>query len=67
MCQIGSAMKTIKLNKNLLEKAVELSGGKTKRQAVNDALTEFVQRRERLGILEFFGTMDMQPTVNDKV
>ena len=57
----------LKLDERLLERTLKLSGRKTKREAVNDALTEFVQRRERLGILEFFGTLDMNPAVNDKV
>ena len=59
--------RNLKLDEHLLEKALELSGRKTKREAVNDALTEFVQRRERLGILEFFGTLDTYPAVNDKM
>ena len=57
----------LKIDERLLEKALGLSGKKTKREAVNDALTEFVQRRERLEVLEFFGTLEMHESVNDKV
>ena len=67
MCQTRHMATNLKLDERLLEKAFGLSGRKTKREAVNDALTEFVQRRERLGVLEFFGTLDMYPAVNDKV
>ena len=55
----------LKLNEHLLERTLALSGRKTKREAVKDALTEFVQRREWLGILEFFDTLDMYESVND--
>jgi Arc/MetJ family transcription regulator len=57
----------LKIDETLLEKALELSGKRTKRETVNEALAEFVQRRERLGILEFFGTMELHPVVDDKV
>ena len=67
MCHTGHMATNLKLDEQLLEKALGLSGRKTKRQAVNDALAEFVERRERLGILEFFGTMDMQPSTDDKL
>ena len=67
MCQTRHMATNLKLDENLLEKALGLSGRKTKREAVNDALTEFVERRERLGILEFFGTLEINPAVNDKV
>ena len=67
MCQTGHMATNLKIDERLLEKALGLSGKKTKREAVNDALTEFVQRRERLEVLEFFGTLEMHESVNDKV
>ena len=42
----------------LLEKALELSGEKTKKAAVNLALREFVARRERMKLRELFGRLE---------
>jgi Arc/MetJ family transcription regulator len=67
VCHHGHMPTNLKLDDDLLQKVVELSGKKTKREAVNAALAEFIQRRERLEILEFFGTMDMHDPVDDKV
>ena len=42
----------------LLHEALELSGLKTKKETVNLALKEFVNRRKQSEILEIFGKMD---------
>ena len=42
----------------LLAKALELSGEKTKRAAVNMALREFIARREQIRLRELFGQLD---------
>lgn len=47
----------IELNEELLGKAMKLGGMKTKKEAVNEALGEYVQRREQLKITELFGTV----------
>lgn len=39
---------------------------KTKKEAVNQALAEYVQRREQLKILDFFGTVDQDPDYDYK-
>lgn len=49
----------IELNEPLLHKAMQLGGMKTKKEAVNEALSEYVQRREQLKILDFFGKVDI--------
>ena len=48
----------IDLDKVLLGKAMKLSGVKTKKEAVHQALEEFVQRREQAKIIELFGTVE---------
>jgi Arc/MetJ family transcription regulator len=45
----------LKLDDALINEAVKLGAFKTKQQAVNTALAEFVQRRNRLRILELGG------------
>lgn len=56
----------IELNEPLLSKAMRLGGMKTKKEAVNQALTEYVQRREQLRVLDFFGKVDLDPEFDYK-
>ncbi len=49
------------IDDKLLEQALRVGGYKTKRQTVNEALREFVQRRQRLELLKLFGTIDYDP------
>lgn len=48
----------IELDNELLAKAMELGGMKTKRDAVHEALEEYVRRREQLKILDLFGAVE---------
>lgn len=48
----------LNLDDALLEEAVRLSGRKTKREAVNAALAEYVARRKQRRILGLFGKLD---------
>lgn len=45
---------------------MRLGGMRTKKEAVNQALSEYVQRREQLKILDFFGTVDLDPDYDYK-
>lgn len=46
------------IDPNLLQKALEVSGLKTKKETVNLALQEFISRHKQLEILDLFGKMD---------
>lgn len=46
------------IDDELLEDARRVGGYKTKRQTVNEALREFVQRRQRLELEKLFGSID---------
>jgi hypothetical protein len=46
------------IDDKLLARAVKVGGGKSKRQTVNDALAEYVERRSQLKIVELFGTFE---------
>ena len=50
----------------LLERAVELSGMKTKTAAVTLALQEFIAWREPRRLLELFDSLDWDPTFDYK-
>ncbi len=51
----------LKLDDKLIEEARKLGQFKTKQEAVNSALAEFVQRRQRLRILDLGGKIDFDP------
>jgi len=51
----------LKLDDKMVEEAVKLGNFKTKQEALNAALAEFVQRRNRLRILELAGKIDFNP------
>lgn len=48
----------LQLDDQLIQKAVKLGGHQSKKDAVNEALKEYVQRREQLKIVELFGTIE---------
>jgi Arc/MetJ family transcription regulator len=45
----------------LLEEALRVGGRRTKRETVNEALQEYVQRRRRLELVRYFGKVDFDP------
>ena len=51
----------LKLNDKLVLETVKLGHFKSKREAVNSALAEFVQRRLRLRILDLAGKIEFDP------
>ncbi len=48
----------LSIDPELLDKALEVSGEKTKKATVNRALREFIARREQERLLELFGKLD---------
>ncbi|MBA4179767.1 MAG: DUF2191 domain-containing protein [Anaerolinea sp.] len=48
----------MELDEELVCEAQRLGGFKTKREAAEAALREFIQRQEQVGILELAGTID---------
>ena len=48
----------LSIDPDLLARAVELSGEKTKKAAVNRALREFIARREQMKLRELFGKLE---------
>ncbi len=50
----------------LLERALEVSGERTKKAAVTKALEEFVARRRQKRLLELIGTLEWDETYDYK-
>lgn len=45
----------------LLSEALRVGGRSSKRETVNEALAEYVQRRKRRRFVKLFGTVDFRP------
>ena len=58
LCKVGSMATNLDINQKLLAQAKRAGKHRTKKEAVNAALAEYVQRRNQLGIIELFGTID---------
>ena len=54
------------IDPELLDKALEVGGEKTKKATVNKALREFIARREQERLLELFGTLDWDESYDYK-
>jgi hypothetical protein len=54
------------LDDALIEEARRAGGHKTKKEAVNAALDEYVRRRKQLRILDAFGTISFDPAYDYK-
>jgi hypothetical protein len=54
------------IDDKLLNEALEISGMKTKKDTVNLALREFVDRHKQLEIIKLFGKMDPDPNYDYK-
>ena len=56
----------LSIDPDLLERALRVSGEKTKKAAVTRALEEFIARREQREILELFGKLEWDPKFDYK-
>lgn len=56
----------LQIDDKLLARAQALGEHKTKRETVNEALCEYVLRRERMKIFDLAGTIDLDPAYDHK-
>ncbi len=56
----------LSIEPELLEKALLVSGEKTKKAAVTRALEEFIARREQRKLLDLFGRLEWNPDFDYK-
>jgi Arc/MetJ family transcription regulator len=54
------------LDPELLDRVLRASGKRTKREAVTEAMTEYVARREQAGLIDLFGALDWDDSYNYK-
>ena len=56
----------LSIDPELLDRALEVSGERTKKAAVTKALQEFIARREQREIVKLFGSLDWDPDYDYK-
>jgi Arc/MetJ family transcription regulator len=56
----------LQIDDRLLNRARKVGGFRTKKDTVNQALAEFLRRREQRGIGDLFGTVDFLPDFDHK-
>lgn len=66
LCETSHMATNLDIDPKLLERALKVSGEKTKKAAVTRALEEFVARRDQRKILELFGKLEWDPDYDYK-
>ncbi|AUT02651.1 DUF2191 domain-containing protein [Nostoc sp. CENA543] len=56
----------LQINEALIQEALALSNQQNERDVVEQALREYVQRRQQMKILDLFGTIDYDDDYNYK-
>lgn len=56
----------LSLDRKLIERALELSGEKTKKAAVTRALEEFITRRRQKDLVDLLGKLEWEPSFDYK-
>lgn len=56
----GSVPTNLNIDDALLNEALKVGGHRTKRDTVNEALQEYIQRRRRLELAKLFGKVDFR-------
>jgi Arc/MetJ family transcription regulator len=64
MCEIMPT--NLQIDDSLLAKAQQVGGFRTKKETVNNALKEFVRRRQQKDIASLFGRIDFAPDFDHK-
>ena len=54
------------IDDQLLQEALTVGGHRTKRETVNEALREFIQRRQRLELAKLVGRVEYDPRYDYK-
>lgn len=58
LCEFSHMATNLSIDEKLLNKALRIGGRKTKKDTVNEALAEYIRRREQKKIVALFGTVE---------
>jgi Arc/MetJ family transcription regulator len=54
------------IDDELLKEAQKVGGHRTKKDTVNEALREYIQRRRQTKVMDLFGTIELDPSYDYK-
>ena len=66
MCGDSHMATNLSIDPDLIERALEVSGERTKKAAVTKALQEFIARRQQKRLLELMGKLEWDTDYNYK-
>lgn len=66
VCELLHMATNLGIDDQLLDKALKISGFRTKKDTVNEALKEFIRKREQRKVIELFGTVEYYDDYNPK-
>lgn len=66
MCKLAHMPTNLAIDDELLTEAQKVGGHRTKKDTVNEALKEYIQRRRQAKITELFGTIEFEPAYDYK-
>lgn len=66
MCSLSHMATNLALDPDLLDRVLRASGKRTKREAVTEAMAEYVARREQAGLIDLFGALDWDDSYDYK-
>jgi Arc/MetJ family transcription regulator len=66
LCKLSHMATNLAIDDRLIEQAVKLSGHRTKKAAVTEALREYIHRRKQARIVRLFGKIDIDKTYDYK-
>lgn len=58
LCKLSHMPTNLAIDDELLAEAQQVGGHRTKKDTVNEALREYIQRRRQTKLLELFGKVD---------
>lgn len=66
VCRILHMATNLAIDDKLLDEALRVGGQRTKKDTVNQALKEYVERRKQARVLELFGKVEFDPKYDYK-
>jgi Arc/MetJ family transcription regulator len=66
MCRIPRMATNLAIDDNLLGEAQKVGGHRTKKDTVNEALREYIQRRRQAKVVDLFGKIEFDSSYDYK-
>ena len=66
MCKLPRMPTNLAIDDDLLGEAQKVGGHRTKKDTVNEALREYIQRRRQAKVVELFGKIDFDSSYDYK-